>query len=133
MLQFVKGGDSMNNVYNLRKQRNMTQDEFAEFCNVSRISIARYEAGADVSRSNAQRIAEACHVSLSFVLGIEQTEDEDVWMIRERLRSDPDFRILFSAAEKATPDHLRAAAAMLKSLETPVWPDEETEPQEFPE
>lgn len=113
----------MNNVYNLRKQHSMTQDEFAEYCNVSRISIARYEAGGEVSRVNAQRIADACRVPISYVLGVEQTEDDDAWMIRERLRRDPNFRMLFSAADKATPEHIRAAAEMLKALE----------PQEFSE
>jgi len=107
----------MNNVYNLRKQHRMTQDEFAEFCNVSRISIARYEAGAEVSRVNAQRIAEACRVTLSYVLGIQKTDDEDAWDIRERLRRDSDMRMLFDAASTASPEHIRAAAAMLKALE----------------
>ena len=106
----------MNNVYNLRKQRDMTQDEFAEYCNVSRISIARYEAGGEVSRVNAQRIADACRVPISFVLGVEQAEDDDVWMIRERLRNDPNFRLLFDAASKSTTDHIRAAAEMLNAL-----------------
>ena len=123
----------MNNVSELRKQRGMTQDEFAELCGVSRISIARYEAGGEVSRANAERIAKACRVSVSYVLGDtgEQKSDEDAWRIRERLRRDPEYRMLFSAAEKATPEHLRAAAAMLKALEPPTFPDDE--PQEFPE
>ena len=107
----------MNNIYNLRKQRHMTQDEFSELCGVSRISIARYEAGAEVSRTNAARIAEACHVTISHVLGMEQPPEDDAWMIRERLRRDPDFRILFDSAVKAKPEHLQAAAAMLKALE----------------
>jgi transcriptional regulator with XRE-family HTH domain len=48
----------------------MTQDEFAEHCNVSRISIARYEAGAEINRSNAVKVASACGVSVEYVLGI---------------------------------------------------------------
>ena len=59
----------MNNVFLLRDQKGMTQEEFAEYCNVPRISIARYEAGAQISRANAIKIAEACKVSTDFVLG----------------------------------------------------------------
>ena len=33
----------MNNVRFLQEQRGMTQDEFAEYCDIPRISIARYE------------------------------------------------------------------------------------------
>ena len=43
-------------------------------------------------------------------------EDDDVWAIREHLRRDPSYRLLFDAADKATPEHLRAAAAVLKAL-----------------
>ena len=59
----------MNNVLTLRKQKGITQDEFAELCNISRASIARYEAGGNVNRENAERIAEACHVSVDWVIG----------------------------------------------------------------
>lgn len=109
----------MNNVLTLRKRKDMTQDEFAEYCGISRISIARYEAGAEVSRANAERIAKACHVSVAYVLreGDDASDDADAWELRERLRRDPDMRILFDAASKASPEHIRIAANLLKQLE----------------
>ncbi len=110
----------MNNVFDLRKQKGMTQDEFAEFCDVARVSIARYESGGNVNRENAEKIAKACRVSVDWVIG-RVSEDEaletEAWAIRERLRRDPSYRMLFSAADSASPEHLRAAAAMLKALE----------------
>ena len=109
----------MNNVLILRKQRGMTQDEFAEFCGISRISVARYEAGASVSRDSAIAIANACSVPISYVLGESDFPSDDTWDIRERIRRDPDMRVLFDAASKASPEHLKAAAAMLKALEPP--------------
>lgn len=59
----------MNNVRFLQDQRGMTQDEFAEYCDIPRISIARYETGAPISRKNAEKIAAACNVSVDFVIG----------------------------------------------------------------
>ena len=59
----------MNNILELRTQTGKTQDEFSEMCGVSRISIARYEAGAPVSRATAEKIASACGVSVSYVIG----------------------------------------------------------------
>lgn len=108
----------MNNVLSLRSAMAMTQDEFAEFCNVSRISIARYEAGADINRANAVKIASACGVSVEYVIGVEQTKEQpdDAITIRERLRRDPNYKILFDAAANAKSEHLLAAAAMLKAL-----------------
>ena len=114
----------MNNVLTLRNMLSMTQDEFAEHCNVSRISIARYEAGAEINRANAMKIARACGVPVEYVLGIGVDErkkvpnyDAEAIAIRERLRRDPSYRLLFDAANKATPESLKAAAAVLKALE----------------
>lgn len=61
----------MNRVYQLRTSMKMTQDEFAERCGVAKISIVRYEGGNEVSRSNAIKIASACGVSVSYVIGSE--------------------------------------------------------------
>lgn len=65
----------MNNVLTIRNGLKMTQDEFAEYCDMARASIARYEAGGNLSRSAAQKIATACHVSISYVLGINEDTD----------------------------------------------------------
>ena len=66
----------MNNVLFLRQRLSMTQDEFADHCNVARISIARYETGAQVSRANAKKIATACGVTIGFVIGDEEKPKE---------------------------------------------------------
>lgn len=59
----------MNVIEELRSARKMSQFEFAEFCGVSRTSIARYEAGKEISRENAKRIASACGVSVDYLVG----------------------------------------------------------------
>ena len=64
----------MNNVRFLQEQRGMTQDEFAEYCDLPRISIARYSTGAPISRKNAEKIAAACNVSVDFVIGTPGAE-----------------------------------------------------------
>ena len=66
-------------------------------------------------------------VSIADVFGISLDEllerntaasgKDEAWAIRERLRRDPAYRLLFDAADNASPEHLRAAAAMLKALE----------------
>ena len=108
----------MNRIYLLREKLHMTQDEFAEYCGIAKISIARYEGGAKVSSANAGKIAKACGVSIDYVLGeeTEPDEEDEADRIRERLRRDPSFRILFSAAENVKPEHLEAAARMLQAL-----------------
>lgn len=120
-----------NNVTVLREQKGLSQERFAELCGISRASIARYEAGDAINRTNAVKIASACGVSVDYLLGLSddpipttpQEYDDEALAIRERLRRDPSYRMLFDAADNASPDHLRAAAAMLKALE----PEEDEE------
>ena len=61
----------MNSVWYLRKKLNMTQSEFSEFCDVSVVSISRYENGSNISRKNAENIAKSCHVSVDAVLNTQ--------------------------------------------------------------
>lgn len=60
----------------------MTQEEFAVFCDVSRISIARYDAGDPISRTKAKKIAKACNVSIdslyNFCSACDSSEAEPV-------------------------------------------------------
>ena len=65
-----------------------------------------------------KKLAEYFGVDELMILGkgvVDLSDDQD--SIRERLRRDPNYRMLFDAAENAKPEHIRAAAAMLKSLE----------------
>lgn len=59
----------MNRVLELRTSKSMSQEEFAVFCGVARSSIARFEAGENIGRASAEKIARACGVSVSDVLG----------------------------------------------------------------
>ena len=113
--------DIGNRIAEIRKARGLNQDELAELATLSRISIARYETGKIEPGAQALgRIAQALDVSTDVLLGRTEEPDEsknERFEISELLRRDPDLRILFAQARNAKPEHIRAAAAMLKSLE----------------
>jgi transcriptional regulator with XRE-family HTH domain len=98
----------MNNVRFLKDQRGMTQDEFAEYCDVPRVSIARYETGAEISRKNAKKIAAACNVSVDFVLGIPGAE-------QYQIQSREDVAALMADLTPAEQAQVRQYAVFLKS------------------
>ena len=106
-----------------RKMLNISQDQLAELANLNRVTVAKYESGKVEPGAQAlSRIADALETSVDMLLGrngFEQDEKEpdDIMEIRDMLRRDPSYRLLFSAADKASPEHIRAAAAMLKALE----------------
>ena len=56
-----------------RAKANMTQEQLAEKLNISRISVARYEAGEMVPKlQNVVAIALELDVSVDYLLGLEE-------------------------------------------------------------
>lgn len=106
----------------IRESRNMTQDDLAEKIGTNRVTISRYEAGTvQPSGARVAEMASVLGVTIDYLMkgetSKEQEEQDEVWILRDRMRNDPDYRILFKAAQKATPEHLRAAAAVLNALD----------------
>jgi len=72
-------------------------------------------------------LGKALHVNPAWLMGedvmmedsqptAETPAQDDAWAIRDKLRADPELRVLFDAADGAKPEHLRAAVAMLRAL-----------------
>jgi len=106
----------------IRESRGISQRQAAIGLNLSPTVYNRYENGLrEPSNVILLAMADYFHVSVDELLGrepepMDEIQDE-AFSIRERLRRDPDYRLLFDAADNAKPEHLRAAAAMLKALE----------------
>ena len=111
----------MNIVRELRKRAGMQQKELASILNVSVATISDWETQKkNPSGDRLKKLAEVFDVDALVILGAMSPPPEgedDTWALRERYRRDPDMRILFDAAAKATPAQLRAAAAVIKALE----------------
>lgn len=109
----------------LRKEKGLTQAQLAERLNLSQATVASWEVGK--RRPDIEfmpTLAEFYGVSVDELYGQEPTIDESMYeafAIRDRLRRDPSYRLLFDAARTATPEHIKAATAVLKALE----PDQE--------
>lgn len=113
----------MEKLRELRKAKKLTMKQLGQLVGASESTISLYERGLhDPDILTINRIADALGVTVDELLGREaatdQDLDDDTFALREQLRRDPDMRVLFSAASKATPEHIRAAAAMLKALRT---------------
>jgi len=104
----------------IRTARGYTQKDVANMVGVSTVSMSNYERGAQMpDLETLIRIADALCVTTDELLGhaANQAESEDVWAFKERMQNSPEFRGLFRVADKAKQEHLRAATAVLKSLE----------------
>ena len=89
----------MNRIYELRKKLKMTQIQFAEFCDLSVISISRYEAGSKLSQRNAEKIANACHVSLDYLTDRENSPENPP----VNLELSPEEQILIENFRRLSP------------------------------
>ena len=109
----------MNIVKELRKKAGIQQKELALIVGVSQPTVSEWEQNKkDPSGERLQKLSEYFGVDELEVLGIhivDLTKERE--SVSEAIRNDPDLRILFAQAKKAKPEHIRAAAAMLKSLE----------------
>lgn len=112
----------MNIVKELRKKAGIQQKELAIIAGVSAPTVSEWESNKkDPSGERLRRLAEYFGVDELVILGrgvvdLTRPQTDDVWDLREELRQNPEMRVLFSAARNASPEHLRAAAAMLKAL-----------------
>ena len=103
------------NIRKARKALKMSQDELAEKTGANRVTISKYECGDYLPSVPAlEKLAAALHTTTSELTGAKTDER---WDLSERIRNNPDLRILFNQAKNAKPEHIRAAAEMLKALE----------------
>lgn len=105
----------------IRESKGLSQRQAALGLNLSPSIYNRYENGTrEPSNLILLAMADYFGVTVDDLLGREPSAEsikDEAWAIRDRMRRDPSYRLLFDAADNATPEHLRAAAAMLKALE----------------
>ena len=105
-----------NRIKGLREERKMTQEEFAEFCGISRLSILRYENNSSVpNRTAAEKISVACGVSIDYVLGrVEESDDPSYNDALNQL--GPDQRYIANAAPRLNEDQAKVIRALLDQM-----------------
>lgn len=112
----------MSTLKELMRLRDIKQKEIAMEIGVTQPTVSDWVNGKKIPEGkNLQKLAKLLDVDPAVILGYSEPkpaeEDEDIWEFRERIRRDPDFQLLYKAIKKASPEHIRAATAVLKSLE----------------
>lgn len=104
------------NIRRARKSLGMSQDDLAEAIGANRVTISKYESGRFLPSVPAlERLAIALKTTTAKLSGssCRMDDNEDYSFIQQ----DSNLQTLFDQAKRAKPEHIRAATAMLKSLE----------------
>lgn len=100
-----------------RKSAGFTQEELGNLVGASAVSISFYERGIQSPDIEMlKKLADALNTSVDALVDHNQQTDNEEWEFRENMRNNPNYRLLFSAAKTAKPEHLRAAVAVLQSF-----------------
>ena len=116
----------MKNVQAIIKSRRielgLTMKELADKVGVNVGTISRWESGevANMTRKNTVLLAKALNISPLELLDENPNNgyytDPETAELAEKLRTDPDMKILFSAAKDLTPEEMQQAADYVNYL-----------------
>ena len=112
------------NIRRYRLKAGMHQTDLGKALGVTAQAVSKWELGkAEPDKGSIETMCNLFGITANELMDIKTDDGQDdeglteALLIRDRLRRDPSYRMLFSAADGASPEHLRAAAAMLKALE----------------
>lgn len=113
-------------ISNKRKELGLTLEEVANKVGVSKSTVKKWESGyiKNMRRDNMALLADALHISPMDLLNDNSSvndttgyyNDPETAELAEKLRTDPDMKILFSAAKDLTPEEMQQAADYVNYL-----------------
>lgn len=116
------------------RQNNQTYQQFADRCHVSKAYISMLVNGKNPKTGKPIRptietyadIADAMGMTIDqlfatiddapVTLTASNTDDDELWQIREDFRRNPELRTIHSLARKATPKQLRQMEAIIRAI-----------------
>lgn len=113
------------NIKELRKNNGLTMKDVAKKVGVSEATISRWESGqiANMKRDKIALLADTLHINPSDILGIDEHRhgyytDPEVAALAEEARTNPELRILFSAAKNISKENMQKTLEYIKFLKS---------------
>lgn len=103
----------------LMKEANITSaKQLAVLSKVSQTMISKILRGeSSPTVTTIEMLCAALNVTPSeFFASIDESEDDEVWALREELRQNPELNMLFSTAKNATKADILKTVKILKTL-----------------
>lgn len=111
----------MNRIKELRKAQGLRQSELAAMLHVAQGTVSGYETGKyEPDGATLARLAEIFGVPVGNILGVEDMsqapEPDEVMILREKIRRDPERRMLLDLAGNGSIEDVRQAVAVLDAI-----------------
>lgn len=105
----------------LREQRGISPGRMADILNISRQGYLKYENGKTQHPRKLDEIAAFFNVTPDYLLGYDEEksgyyQDPQVAEMANRLKDDPDMKILFDASSKLSKDDLQFVIDMVNRM-----------------
>jgi len=119
----------MNRLREIRKQHDETQQDVANFLNLTPKAISFYEKGErDIPNATLQKLADHFHVTTDEILGRETKGgyyvNAETAKIANEMKERPELKTLFDASRKMTPEDIREVNALINAkLQKPEYED----------
>ena len=113
----------VSNLNKFLEVRGKTQLDLAKYLNVSATTINNWTKGYNLPRMDkVDDICKFFNINRSQLLGTSEKEstyyfDEETAEAAQEIYDNPNLRILFDASRKASPESLKAAAALIELME----------------
>lgn len=118
----------MNNLRNLREQKNLTLVEVAEKIGVSKLTVLKWEHGtSQISIGKAKRLAEYFGVSVGYLLGLDTPAKDGIAELIDKVNDWADERDLKQADPKI--QWMRITEEVGEIRDVLLKPTKFTEPQ----
>ena len=119
----------MNNLRNLREQKNLSLVEVAEKIGVSKLTVLRWEHGTNqISMGKAKKLAEYFGVSVGYLLGLDTPAKNGIAELIDKVNEWADDRNLKQADPKI--QWMRITEEVGEIRDVLLKPTKFTEPQE---
>ena len=112
----------------LLDERNLNKSELARIAGINRANITRYLKGEyEAKQDVVYRIASTMRVSEDWLWGYDVpmtkesppplvNDDEELTEILQRIKDDPNTRMMFSLTKNATPEDVEKAVKIIQTL-----------------
>lgn len=105
-----------------RLELGLTLEDVAQVVGVGKSTVRKWETGeiANMRRDRIALLAKALHTTPGFVMGVDDTavlsDDDELQLYLEELKTRPEMRMLFSLAKNATKEDVEQAVKIIEAL-----------------